>query len=212
MATFFSCHKMATFLSRQNGKKNVTLKGCQVSKQCQSMQEPNLSRGPHMSIFVLFNFDLFWVWAENSHFSPPTQLPMHLNYLCLCRLHWSSLPILPIVLFPLLLEGKPFWVELALSPVNLNHLYWHVLKLKYNPNLLVHPKPDLDLEEFICNRLHEVPSLHGDLSDQREGQSRHPGHHWAHRLGQNQWMRSSQWSITNLQESDITSPYIRLES
>ena len=144
-----------------------------------------------------------------------------LNHLCssfTCVCAGCSVAVCPfcllcqIVLFPLLLEGKPFWGELAHFPVNLNHLYWHVLKLKYNPNLLVHPKPDLDLEEFICNRLHEVPSLHGDLSDQREGQSRHPGHHWAHRLGQNQWMRSSQWSITNLQESDITSPYIRLES
>ena len=31
------------------------------------------SRGPHMSIFLSFNFDLCWVEAEHSHASPPTQ-------------------------------------------------------------------------------------------------------------------------------------------
>ena len=64
-----------------------------------------------------------------------------LNHLCscfTCVCAGCSVAVCPfcllcqIVLFPLLLEGKPFWGELAHFPVNLNHLYWHVLKLKYN--------------------------------------------------------------------------------
>ena len=57
---------------------------------------------------LLFSFDLCWVEAEHSHASPPTQTPIYMFYLCLCRLHWSSLPKLPILLFSLLLDGKPF--------------------------------------------------------------------------------------------------------
>ena len=57
---------------------------------------------------LLFSFDLCWVEAEHSHASPPTQTPIYMFYLCLCWLHCSSLPKLPILLFSLLLDGKPF--------------------------------------------------------------------------------------------------------
>ena len=77
-----------------------------------------ISRVPHMSIFLLHYFDMPWVWAESSLFSPPTQSSMYLYYLCLCRLSHSSLPILPYMpymLFSLLLVGKPFcsWASLV---------------------------------------------------------------------------------------------------
>ena len=71
-----------------------------------------------MSIFAsLSNFDYcVWVWAEHSHASPPTLHHILMYYLCLCWLHYSSLPklpILPITLFSLLLVGNPLFGELA---------------------------------------------------------------------------------------------------
>ena len=125
------------------------------------LQEPNLSRGPHVSIFVLFYFDLFWVWAENSHFSPPTQLPMHLNYLCLCRLHWSSLPILPympIVLFSLLLGGNTFfwWACSPQLPL--------IVSLKYKPRFWYKTSGSKS-QSFDTTSRSIGHSLHGDLSD-----------------------------------------------
>ena len=60
------------------------------------LARPEISRDPHMSIFPLFRLWLLCVSGKRSlSASPPTQTPILMYYLCLCRLLCGSLPILP---------------------------------------------------------------------------------------------------------------------
>ena len=113
-----------------------------------------------------------------------------LSYLCCTGASWEALPL-----------SQLFWTCST-------ERYWN-LNLKYKPSYWFTQIHWPGLRRFISSsRQPEVPSLHGDLSDQREGQSRHPeGLHRAQRRGQQQqWMRSSQWSSPTFnRESDTRS-------
>ena len=91
------------------------------------------------SILPLFRLWLYlcvWVWAEAeaSPASPPTLLPIHHFYLCLCRLDYTSLPILPfmplLLRFPLSSGNLPISWKLASFSWIVNT---HVNKWKYKP-------------------------------------------------------------------------------
>ena len=80
--------------------------------------------------------------------------------------------------------------------LNISYLLVLILEVEIQDNLPGSSKHfGLASSYFIDNAFTLVTSLHGDLSDQKEGQNRHPGHHRAQRRGrQKQRMRSSQWS------------------
>ena len=58
-----------------------------------------ISRDPHMSKFLSSDFDLCVNGRRALSASPPTQTPILMYYLCLCRLLCGSLPILPYMPF-----------------------------------------------------------------------------------------------------------------
>ena len=63
-------------------------------------------------------------------------------------------PVCHFMLFPLLLEGKPFLGRACSSSVTLNLLYWHVLSSwKYKLEYWFTQTLDLDLQEFIQHRV-----------------------------------------------------------
>ena len=116
---------------------------------------------------------------------------------------WQSAHSANCVVSPLARGNTLFrW---ACSPsVNLNQLYWLVLLSCKYINLLVHQTLIRTWKNSFNNASPEVPSLHGDLSDQREAESRHPDVSIEPNAVVNsielsavvnkQWMRSSQWS------------------
>ena len=88
-------------------------------------------------------------------------LPLNHLYTCTtCVCAGCSTAVCPfcllcqIVLFPLLLEGKPFLGRACSSSVTLNLLYWHVLSSwKYKLEYWFTQTLDLDLQEFIQHRV-----------------------------------------------------------
>ena len=108
-----------------------------------------ISRVPHMSIFPLFRLWLLCLSERRAEASlsssPPTHFSMHIFYLCLCRLVCASLPILPSMLFSLLLVGKPLY-GWACSP----QLNWIVGTHKRSNTwqVFVQFLPGLDFDSF----------------------------------------------------------------
>ena len=106
------------------------------------------------SILPLFRLWLYlcvWVWAEAeaSPASPPTLLPIHHFYLCLCRLDYTSLPILPfmplLLRFPLSSGNLPISWKLASISWNCSHLG---TSAKYKPHWFPNFAPDLTRHYF----------------------------------------------------------------
>ena len=151
-----------------------------------------------MSIFPLFRLWLLCLSERRAEASlsssPPTHFYMRIFYLCLCRLVCASLPILPSMLFSLLLVGKPLY-GWACSP----QLNWIVGTHKRSNTwqVFVQFLPGLDFDSFgQSTRLQDFVVAWWPLR-QKEGQNRHPGRHRAagHQQirapGRLQWMRSS---------------------
>ena len=134
-----------------------------------------ISRVPHMSIFPLFRLWLLCLSERRAEASlsssPPTHFSMHIFYLCLCRLVCASLPILPSMLFSLLLVGKPLY-GWACSP----QLNWIVRTHKRSNTWLVFVQflPGLDFDSFgQSTRLQDFVVAWWPLR-QKEGQKPSP--------------------------------------
>ena len=108
---------------------------------------------------MLYNV-LSWVWVEHSHASPPTQSLFYIYYLCLCRLHYSSLPFLPIVLFSLSLGGNPLFGELAHLQLTLaicTDMYWELWQIQSE---LISKLPECSQDYWAYSWQPRAPSHH----------------------------------------------------
>ena len=139
------------------------------------------SRGPHVSKFFSFDFDLC-VWMEGEASLP--LLPLKHLYTCsTCVCAGCSMAVCPFchichkMLFPLLLEGILFRGELCCALLFLSCLKSIAEEVtEINLDILVLNFLDLDLPNHF-NHTIAVTSLHGDLSEQKEGHSWSPGRH-----------------------------------
>ena len=123
-------------------------------------------------------------------------LPLSNFYLCLCRLAYSSLPILPFLLFSLLLVGNAQHVGASSLSVFIQSLC-HQVRSKYKD--LKQTWPGHHLISVQPTTLHIRPVVAWWPLRIKEGQNCHPGRH----RGRLQWMQSSGDTKPNLHESDL---------